>query len=242
VTQASDGFACPSCRRSTSDGPARCVRTSDVPARGQRPIDEPDYVVINLDFDRTPEAERFLEILRTKVCSVPDNSPASVGAPQTRLLETPLVPKQARAPSSGRGPRVALELWSALVDRGDGRNLGQSLGLVVDAFADLAEFVLVLVPVVGAEEEVRTGEQYGADISLRATAVTPVSSCQRTSGDHWGRCGHVGTSSFCLIPGRDRPWCSFGVHETTDLAVAYATPRERYRLAIRSYRLPIAVP
>jgi hypothetical protein len=55
--------------------------------RVQRPVDDPRYVVIDLDFDTTAEAETFLELLRTRVWSTPGNSPALVGAPQTRILE-----------------------------------------------------------------------------------------------------------------------------------------------------------
>jgi hypothetical protein len=55
--------------------------------RLHRPVDDAHYVIIDLDFDTTAEAETFLEILRTKVWSTPANSPALVGAPQTKILE-----------------------------------------------------------------------------------------------------------------------------------------------------------
>lgn len=58
--------------------------------RGQRvhrPVDDPRYVVIDLDFDTTGEAERFLAVLRTKVWSSRENAPALVGNPQTRIFE-----------------------------------------------------------------------------------------------------------------------------------------------------------
>lgn len=50
-----------------------------------RPIDDPAYVVIDLEFDTTGEAEKFLDFLRTTVWSSPDNSPALAGTPQTTI-------------------------------------------------------------------------------------------------------------------------------------------------------------
>ncbi len=54
----------------------------------RRPADDRHYVVIDLDFDTVGEAQRFLEFLRTRVWSSPDNAPALAGAPQTRILES----------------------------------------------------------------------------------------------------------------------------------------------------------
>jgi hypothetical protein len=54
--------------------------------RIQRPIDDPRYVVIDLDFATTSEAETFLQFLQTRVWSAPENSPALVGTPQTKIL------------------------------------------------------------------------------------------------------------------------------------------------------------
>ncbi|KQV74549.1 hypothetical protein ASC61_05770 [Aeromicrobium sp. Root344] len=56
--------------------------------RVQQPVDDRQYVVIDLDFDTVEEAERFLAFLREKVWSSPDNSPALVGTPQTKILES----------------------------------------------------------------------------------------------------------------------------------------------------------
>ena len=52
-----------------------------------RPVDDPGYVVIDLDFDTVDEATRFLTFLRTHVWSSPQNSPALAGAVHTRILE-----------------------------------------------------------------------------------------------------------------------------------------------------------
>lgn len=52
----------------------------------QRPVDDPNYVVIDLDFDTTERAEAFLRFLHEKVWSSPENSPALVGTPRTQIL------------------------------------------------------------------------------------------------------------------------------------------------------------
>jgi hypothetical protein len=52
-----------------------------------RPVDDPGYVVIDLDFDTVAEATRFLGFLREQVWSSPQNAPALVGAVHTKILE-----------------------------------------------------------------------------------------------------------------------------------------------------------
>ncbi|MFN0026733.1 MAG: hypothetical protein ACKV2O_06040 [Acidimicrobiales bacterium] len=59
--------------------------------RVQRPIDDPDYVVVDLDFDTTEAAEVFLTFLTTAVWASPENSPALVGTPRTRIMTTATV-------------------------------------------------------------------------------------------------------------------------------------------------------
>lgn len=54
----------------------------------RRPVDDTHYVAIDLDFDTTEEAQSFLEVLRERVWSSPQNAPALIGTPQTRILET----------------------------------------------------------------------------------------------------------------------------------------------------------
>ena len=54
----------------------------------RQPVDDPTYVLIDLEFDLTEEAARFLGFLRARVWSTPDNSPALVGSPLARVLET----------------------------------------------------------------------------------------------------------------------------------------------------------
>jgi hypothetical protein len=55
--------------------------------RVQRPVDDPAYVVIDLDFDTADAAESFLGFLRTNVWGVPANSPGLDGAPEAMILE-----------------------------------------------------------------------------------------------------------------------------------------------------------
>jgi hypothetical protein len=56
--------------------------------RLQQPVDDPRYVVIDLEFDTVDQADRFLQFLQTKVWSVPANSPALTGSPQAKILAT----------------------------------------------------------------------------------------------------------------------------------------------------------
>ena len=57
-----------------------------------QPVDDPAYVVVDLDFDTVGEAERFLGFLRANVWAVTENAPALAGEPQTRILEAAPVP------------------------------------------------------------------------------------------------------------------------------------------------------
>ena len=58
--------------------------------RISRPVDDPAYVVIDLEFATVSEAERFLGFLRTTVWASPDSAPALVGSPEARILEPAL--------------------------------------------------------------------------------------------------------------------------------------------------------
>lgn len=53
----------------------------------RQPVDDPSYLMIDLSFDTTNAAEGFLVELH-KIWQTPAASPALVGAPQTRILET----------------------------------------------------------------------------------------------------------------------------------------------------------
>ena len=56
--------------------------------RIHQPHDDPGYVMVDLDFDTAAQAEGFLAFLRTRVWASPENAPALVGSPTTRLLLT----------------------------------------------------------------------------------------------------------------------------------------------------------
>ena len=69
----------------------------------RRPVDDPCYVVADLDFGSVEEAAAFLDLLRTRVWSQPANSPALAGDPVTRILVTEEgpVPAASRADEAG---------------------------------------------------------------------------------------------------------------------------------------------
>lgn len=69
-------------------------RFGDVRARSgvrgeriQRPVDDAGYIIIDLDFDTVAQAEGFRDFLISQVWSTADNSPALIGAPQTRIVQ-----------------------------------------------------------------------------------------------------------------------------------------------------------
>jgi hypothetical protein len=55
--------------------------------RVQRPVDNPRFVVIDLDFDSADAAQSFLGFLSTQVWANPESSPALAGTPETMILE-----------------------------------------------------------------------------------------------------------------------------------------------------------
>jgi hypothetical protein len=67
--------------------------------RVQRPVGDPNYVVVDLDFGTRGEAEAFLRFLETQVWGIPENAPALAGSPQTMILE----PAPATVGVSGSG-------------------------------------------------------------------------------------------------------------------------------------------
>ena len=52
-----------------------------------QPIDDPNYVIIELEFDGSSEAEAFLSAMRRNVWSSREAAPALVGEPQTRIVD-----------------------------------------------------------------------------------------------------------------------------------------------------------
>jgi hypothetical protein len=51
------------------------------------PTDDPNYVIIELEFDSPSEAEAFLGWLRRDAWSSREAAPALMGSPQTRIVE-----------------------------------------------------------------------------------------------------------------------------------------------------------
>jgi hypothetical protein len=54
--------------------------------RIQQPIDDDNYVVLDLDFGSADQAADFLHFLENQVWAVPDNAPALAGTPRTMIL------------------------------------------------------------------------------------------------------------------------------------------------------------
>ncbi len=55
--------------------------------RVSRPVDDPNYVLIGLDFQTTDQAAQFLAFLQEQVWGT-GNAPALAGKPITRILES----------------------------------------------------------------------------------------------------------------------------------------------------------
>ena len=56
--------------------------------RIQRPVDNPSYIVVDLEFGTVEEAEAVLRFLEEQVWATPQHAPALAGAPNTMILET----------------------------------------------------------------------------------------------------------------------------------------------------------
>jgi hypothetical protein len=61
-------------------------------ARVARPVDDPRYVVVHLDFDTTEGAEAFLAFLEKNVWASTSTAPALAGRPRTLILEPEATP------------------------------------------------------------------------------------------------------------------------------------------------------
>ena len=53
----------------------------------RQPLDDPKYLMLDLEFATTGQAEAFATFLREHVWSAPSSSPALAGVPQTRILD-----------------------------------------------------------------------------------------------------------------------------------------------------------
>lgn len=77
--------------RSAFDGFAEARRRAGVRAdRVHTPIDDPNYVVVDLEFDTPEDAAAFLHFLETEVWANPERAPALAGTPRARILRTAL--------------------------------------------------------------------------------------------------------------------------------------------------------
>jgi len=66
----------------------RCTVERRSAKRARPPIvADPNYVVVNLDFDTVDEANAFLQLLETVVWSSPAKAPALAGSPGASVLE-----------------------------------------------------------------------------------------------------------------------------------------------------------
>lgn len=61
-----------------------------------QPVGDPNYVVVDVDFDTVDEAKAFLQFLETVVWPNPANAPALAGSPRALVLER--VPATSKTP------------------------------------------------------------------------------------------------------------------------------------------------
>jgi hypothetical protein len=90
--------------------------------RVQRPVGDPRYVVIDLDFGTRGEAEAFLRFLKAQVWGIPGNAPALAGSPQTMITREWCSSEDALARRTGGSPDVfAMGDGGLLPQAGPGR-------------------------------------------------------------------------------------------------------------------------
>ena len=53
----------------------------------RQPVDDPKYLMVDLEFDTQGQAESFADFLHNRVWSSPASSPVLAGRPQTRILD-----------------------------------------------------------------------------------------------------------------------------------------------------------
>ncbi len=53
----------------------------------RRPVEDPCYLMLDLEFDDADAAGRFAQFLEEQVWSSPDSAPSLAGVPRTRFLE-----------------------------------------------------------------------------------------------------------------------------------------------------------
>lgn len=79
--------------RAAFDGFAEIRRRAGVAAeRIARPIDDPCFIVVDLDFGSPADAAAFLQFLETQVWTSATSAPALAGRPRTMILEPAPLP------------------------------------------------------------------------------------------------------------------------------------------------------
>lgn len=63
------------------------ARAGVTASRVRQPVDDPNFIVIDLDFDSIAQAEAFREFLRTTVWASAENAPALAGGPRADILD-----------------------------------------------------------------------------------------------------------------------------------------------------------
>ncbi len=77
--------------------------------RIMQPVDDPHYVLIDLEFATVEAAQRFQQFLETQVWSCPANSPALQGSPRSRIADTAPVRSTNRSQGAGHHPDERLD-------------------------------------------------------------------------------------------------------------------------------------
>lgn len=60
--------------------------------RVKQPVDDPHYIVVDLEFASAEEATAFLRFLKDDVWKIPENAPALAGTPETMILQQVVPP------------------------------------------------------------------------------------------------------------------------------------------------------
>ncbi|KQN86120.1 hypothetical protein [Arthrobacter sp. Leaf69] len=75
-------------KASFDSDPVNRVASGVTAHRVSRPVDDPNYVVVELDFESRDQAEALLANLQANVWNSSTVAPALLGAPKTRILES----------------------------------------------------------------------------------------------------------------------------------------------------------
>jgi hypothetical protein len=75
-------------RQAFDRDPVNRAASGVVGHRISRPVGDPHYVIVELDFEELSQAEQLLASLKARVWNSSAASPALQGAPQTRILES----------------------------------------------------------------------------------------------------------------------------------------------------------